>query len=556
MRLPLFLFLLFPLLTHAQQPSWQTAVAVAAATATDFSAVTATAIDGPNVYLAGTFSGTVRFGSISLTSAGSWNPFVAKWNSASGQFVWALQAGGVQGATASDIAVSGTNIYLAGTFSGATASFGSLILTKPASPPDAFVAKLTDAGPSATFTWAQRVGGNRDDYAGALAVQGQDVYLAGTFASPTADFGPFTLTTINPTPGSGNAFLTKLRDTGPSSTFIWAQRVGGTGTDFGLAVAVSGTNIYLAGHSTSPAVGTALSHGDTDALLAKFTDAGATASLSWAMLLGGPGGEAARALAVEGSNLYVAGVFNSATTSFGTHTLTNAAPNTTDAFVIKLADTGPQAVVRWAQRAGGSDWDGANALAVNGTNIYVSGNLVNYTGTLGTTRLVSAGGSDAFVAKLADDTGQFVWAQQAGGAGDDSSQALAVYNNLIYVVGSLLPPATIGGQVLTGAATGSGFVAKLVDNARVLAAAPAHRARGVDLYPNPARGPVTVVLESNAAPAALQLQDALGRVVRRFVLAAGAPPQLVLETAGLAPGVYTLQWVEQGQARVKRVVLE
>jgi hypothetical protein len=544
---------LFPFLAHAQQPTWQAAVTVTAATPTDYSQVTATATDGANVYIAGNFSGTVRFGSTMLTSAGFSNPFVAKWDTNTHQFSWALQGGGTQGGRATALAVNGANIYLAGDFFGATAPFGNLTLSKTTSPPDPFVAKLTDGGQQASFTWAKRVGGNRDDYAGALAVQGNNVYFAGTFASPTADFGSLTLTTINSTAGSANAFLTKLTDTGSSATFNWAQRVGGTGTDFGQAVAVSGTNIYLAGHSTSPSVGTALSHGDTDALLAKFTDAGSTASLNWAMLLGGAGSDAARAVAVQGQNIYMAGIFNGTTVSFGPYSLLNAGLNTSDAFVVKLADTGSSAAVRWAQRAGGSGWDGANALAVNRTHVYVSGNLVNFTAALGTTQLISAGGSDAFVAKLADDTGQFVWAQQAGGPGDDSSQALAVDNNAsLYVAGTLLPPATVGSQVLTGAAAGSGFVAELTDNTRVLAAASAQRS-DINLFPNPVRGGhFTVITEIPTGP--MTLTDAQGRVVRRWVPTART--RLVLETGGLAPGVYTLQWVEKRQTQTKRVVLE
>ena len=76
----------------------------------------------------------------------------------------------------------------------------------------------------------------------------------------------------------------------------------------------------------------------------------------------------------------------------------------------------------------------------------------------------------------------------------------------------------------------------------------------VESYANPGRGNFTLLLHTTITT--LQLQDALGRVVRRLVRPAESPPQLVLETGDLPPGVYTLQWVEQGQARAKRIVLE
>jgi len=58
-------------------------------------AVTATATDtAGNVYLTGSYSGQVQFGSTVLTSAGGSDVFVACYRPASGTWAWATSGGG------------------------------------------------------------------------------------------------------------------------------------------------------------------------------------------------------------------------------------------------------------------------------------------------------------------------------------------------------------------------------------------------------------------------------------------------------------------------------
>ena len=98
------------------------------------------------------------------------------------------------------LAVSGTSVYVAGHFAGPTAAFGSTTLTNAGATntADGFVAALTDAGNAGSFAWTQRAGGTGNDVINALAVSGTSVYVAGYFASPTAGFGPATLTSAGP----------------------------------------------------------------------------------------------------------------------------------------------------------------------------------------------------------------------------------------------------------------------------------------------------------------------------------------------------------------------
>jgi hypothetical protein len=276
-----FLLLAVRLPAAAQAPAWQSARAIAAAGNSSLN-VTATAVDAAgNVYLAGSFVNTVLLGGTTLTSLGDWDAFVTKFNPVSNQFMWAQRAGGTGTDHATTLAVSGTSVYVAGYFTGPTVSFGSTILTNTNAGPsglskEVFVAKLTDAGSTGSFTWAQRAGGTRDDQLSALAVSGASVYVAGYFGSPTADFGSITLTNAGGTPGATDVFVAKLTDVGSTGSFTWAQRAGGTGYDEANALTVSGSSIYVAGNVQSPTA----SFGATTLVNPNFNSLGFLASLT------------------------------------------------------------------------------------------------------------------------------------------------------------------------------------------------------------------------------------------------------------------------------------
>ena len=95
----------------------------------------------------------------------------------------------IEGGTGEDlctgVAVSGTSVYVAGYFTNAAIDFGNITLLN-AGNRDGFVAKLTDAGSSGSFTWAQQVGGVGFDQVSAVAASGTSVYVAGEFESLVA----------------------------------------------------------------------------------------------------------------------------------------------------------------------------------------------------------------------------------------------------------------------------------------------------------------------------------------------------------------------------------
>ena len=92
-----------------------------------------------NCYITGDFNGTASFGATNLTSSGNDDTFVAKLNT-SGEWQWAVQAGGSLADQGNSIAVdSSGNCYITGYFN-ETASFGATNLTSFGGN-DIFVAK-------------------------------------------------------------------------------------------------------------------------------------------------------------------------------------------------------------------------------------------------------------------------------------------------------------------------------------------------------------------------------------------------------------------------------
>ena len=474
-------------MAHAQAPAWQTALTIGGGNDI-YATATATGASG-DVFVAGAFLGTANFGSFSLTSAGSTDAFVAKWSAASNTFVWARRAGGTGADRAMALTVNGVSIYVAGYFRSATADFGSSTLTS-AGGADIFVTKLADAGGTAAFAWAQRAGGAYDDGSFnavtqggslALASTGTALYLAGSFGSPTADFGSTTLTNAASQGRLNDVFVARLTDAGSTGTFAWAYRAGGPDDEYAAALAVSGSSIYVVGSFQSATVAfgaLALANADAsartyDAFVTKLTDTGSTATFAWAQRAGGNGSDFARAVAVSGPSVYVTGRFSSSPAAFGSVVLTNAAAGAVshDAFVAMLLDNGSAGSFAWAQRAGGADDEYFYAVAVSGTSVYVAGGFSSASVDFGGTTLTNTaygGVNDVCVARLTDGgtSGSFDWAQQAGGTGDDGAASIALNGSRVYVGGAFQNAARFGGITLTGTATPgnpSAFLAALVD---------------------------------------------------------------------------------------------
>jgi hypothetical protein len=98
-----------------------------------------------DILLAGYFMGSASFGGASLSSSGSYDIFVAKYSGVDGHHLWSKRLGGANSDIPSGIAVdSANNVFVTGKFAGVV-DFGGGSLTS-AGGYDIFVAKFSPSG--------------------------------------------------------------------------------------------------------------------------------------------------------------------------------------------------------------------------------------------------------------------------------------------------------------------------------------------------------------------------------------------------------------------------
>jgi hypothetical protein len=550
----LVLLLLSNTAAGAQVPAWQSVVR----TGTE-APVNMASDGGDNVYLVGRFVGTASFGSLSLVSAGSGDVFIAKWNRPAAAFMWAQRLGGLGDDYAYAVAVSGSSVYVAGSFAG-TASFGSLALTSMGAD-DGFVAKLTDAGSTGSVSWVQTVGGAGNELISTVVISGTSVYVGGDFNSPTGQLGPLTLSNASNTANgfSADGFVARLTDAGSTGSFAWARALGGSGTDHVGALAALGSSIYVVGgFSNTVAFGnTTLTGGSLTAFYTKLLDAGTTSTVEWAVASGGI--VIPNAVVATAAGVYVAGRFVFSGSWGSTSYTSSGSMGGYDVFVAKLADAGGTGSFSWALKGGGAASDYASAIAVQGNTLYIAGGFSSLFGvaTFGASSLTSVSGTDDwFVAKVLDagTSASYAWVQQAGGPAYEQATGISLGGGgQVYVAGSAAEGASFGLLTASGVAgTSNATLATLADP--VLATAGPAPQAGFSMYPNPARANVIVRVPAGTGPATLTLCDALGRTVRTQQAAAGT--DTAFDLAGLAPGVYALR-VQAGEAvATQKLVVE
>lgn len=109
----------------------------------------------------------------------------------------------------------------------------------------------------------------------------------------------------------------------------------------------------------------------------------------------------------------------------------------------------------WANSSGGSGADYGNSVAVDGSgNVYVAGYFNSATISFGSIMLTNSndGTADIFFVKY-DGNGNVLWAQSAGGLGNDCARSIAIdASGNVYVAGDFRSPEiAFGSEVLTNA---------------------------------------------------------------------------------------------------------
>ncbi|MDB5267732.1 MAG: hypothetical protein JWP58_772 [Hymenobacter sp.] len=555
----LLIMLLASATIRAQAPSWQAAYVGSGGV------VNETVPDGNgNVYLLGGFSSmTFSFGGLTFQNGDTHSPgaeiFLIKWNTATNTAVWGLQSRGMGGSiNATGLAVSGTSVYVTGVIFGSRTFGGTTIANAKQV---VFIDKLTDAGTSASSTWAQYITpAATSNYSltplgkkSAVAVSGANVYLAGQFKG-TVSLGATTMVSNGGGAGGTDGFLAKLVDAGASSSVVWAQSFGGTGDEVTQTLALSGTDLYVGGwfEGTDVIGTTSLTNaGGRDGYVAKFVDAGTTGTFAWASSMGGTAADEVVSVAANSAGAYVTGHFTTAAAA-GTTSLTSAGLR--DGFVGKLAAADGRFV--WSKSFGGAGFETVGGLAVLGANVYASGTFAG-PASFGTTTLTSTGQYDIFVARLTDagPTSAFAWVQQVGCPSyNPASNTVSVTPAAVLYVGGTCGSGSVFGTI-SPAGTGA-FIASITD-AAALATKSADALGAWQLYPNPAHAHVVMQLPAVAGAATLTLLDALGRPVRTEALALSAVGQRHdLDLTGLPAGLYAVRVQAGGSTATRRLVVE
>jgi hypothetical protein len=164
---------------------------------------------------------------------------------------------------------------------------------------------------------------------------------------------------------------------------------------------------------------------ETCNLLSGFSSA-AAATLGFSTYLGGTGGDAAAAIAVDASgNVYVTGATGSSDFPITTGAPQQVLLGFEDAFVSKFS---PSGALEWSTYLGGSGLDQGKGIAVDPSgNVYVTGITAsqNFPTTQGAPQTHLAGVENAFVSEFTP-AGALAFSTYLGGSGAGSDQGNAI----------------------------------------------------------------------------------------------------------------------------------
>jgi hypothetical protein len=247
-----------------------------------------------NGYFTGHFQSGASIDGASLTNRGGVDLFLAKFSPV-GELLWVRVAGGPGVDVGYGLAIDPSGDVLICGYHGAQAHFGETT-EEVRGNVDLFVAKYSSAG---DLKWVRSAGGEDQDYANALSVDSEGgIYLTGTVRGD-ATFGALVAA------GVGNrTYLARYDSEG---NFGWVRTFGGSDA---RGLAAQGGHVFVAGQFLGTAsfeTNQVVSAGNFDAFLARY---GSDGSLGWVRRLGGTGTDVGLALAAGPlDSCYLAGRF-------------------------------------------------------------------------------------------------------------------------------------------------------------------------------------------------------------------------------------------------------
>ncbi|MCC6294661.1 MAG: hypothetical protein IT164_18555 [Bryobacterales bacterium] len=265
--------------------------------------------------------------------------------------------------------------------------------------------------------WARQFGTNRAEYALAVAVSGDAVYVAGETA------GAFEGAT---NAGGNDCFVRKFDSSG---NHLWTRQFGVAGNDSGLGLAADASGVYVAGQTQGVIAGASAGFGD--AFVRKYDPDG---NELWTRQFGTSGDDSAMSVAVHTTGVYVSGMVTGALPGQVT-----PAPNQADAFLRKYDASGNEV---WTRQFGTVNGERGRGVAADASGIYI-------TGETGGALVSAAAGTDSYVRKY-DASGTVIWTRQITSQGNqaDIAYGVAVHSSGVYVTGDTV--AAFTGQTKVG----------------------------------------------------------------------------------------------------------
>ena len=369
--------------------------------------------------------------------------YIAFLNEA-GTWQWAVKPDASQGLVflqAMTVSIVG-DIYVGGLIWGQV-TFGSITLSEFNSQGDAFVAKLD---PQGNWMWATSF--RTDNNSGRTFVNGLTTTMTGELIVSGHQNGDSQIGNVIVNTTDTEYMLVSMDSM--TGGVNWAEVAGGLGTDIAYDVGTDSMgNIWQVGVTSGTFTAGGKSHqaiSQQDTVLVKWSSNGAQVLdvkgiASSATHLSIPDD-----LIVDSNDdILISGVFLGTLDAGNQKTVTDQGNG--DAFVVKIANSG---TADWITSAGSSsnlDW--ASSISEDPNGDYAVGGVFSGTSSFGSNYISSNGNQDAFVAQL-DNSGNWKWVENLGGASDDLLGAVAVNMTGNYsATGSFQTSITKGTQSIT-----------------------------------------------------------------------------------------------------------
>lgn len=428
--------------------------------------IVATALDVTGtIYVCGSFSDAMDFnprkGTDVKISRGAQNAFVTAY-SPTGGYLWTQTFGGSLTDTAKAITVSGSTVYVTGSFTSFDAGIGAFGIASSFGPVSTYVIALNQADGSAVpgfgANGVQRIGGNNDDEGNGIVVSGSNVYVTGTASSTAIRIAGGTPVTLI---GAADAFVAAMNaSTGAAVAGFGSSGIklfGGSSTDQGNAIVSSGATLYIAGTFTSNnagvgALGSLAARGGSDAFVLAL-DAATGAPIAGfgtggVQTITGSDSEIGNGIAIAGSNLYVTGSLASLDAGIGALGTAHSTSFTGTAFVAAMSATDGSKLATFGNNGiqiyGGFLGETGLGVAANASTVYVTGDAQSSNAGIGGNNAgaLPVSGTDAFIIALDSATGAakagfgLSGVHLFGGTLGESGKSIAL-NGSTLVVGGL-----------------------------------------------------------------------------------------------------------------------